>query len=55
MRLSKKKLLQQELEADQNRVVGADDCPGCRARFSCELNRESHFRLYPTHAQLKEE
>lgn len=49
MKLSKKKMLLLELEANRQRPAGPDDCSFCRAHFSCPLSREAHRKLYPQH------
>lgn len=49
MKLSKKKMLLLELEANMKQPAGPNDCPVCRTHFTCPLSRESHRKLYPAH------
>lgn len=49
--MSKKKRLQQELEAETHREKTKQDCPTCGMHFVSAMSREAHMKLYPNHFQ----
>jgi hypothetical protein len=47
--LNKKTKLQNELSEAVKRTHTQEDCSFCGQHFWCNLNRESHMKLYPSH------